>query len=42
MSGIAGVYNRDGRPADPSLLRRMTRASPTAGRTAQGNGCTVR
>src|SRR5262245_60979961 len=24
MSGIAGVYNLDGRPVDPALLRRMT------------------
>ena len=26
MSGIAGIYNRDGRPADAALLRRMTGA----------------
>lgn len=26
MSGIAGIYNLDGRPADASLLRRMTDA----------------
>jgi asparagine synthase (glutamine-hydrolysing) len=26
MSGIAGIYNLDGRPVDPTLLRRMTDA----------------
>src|SRR6266852_1652272 len=24
MSGLAGIYNLDGRPVDPALLRRMT------------------
>jgi asparagine synthase (glutamine-hydrolysing) len=26
MSGIAGIYNLDGRPVDPALLKRMTDA----------------
>ena len=37
MSGIAGIYNLDGRPADPLLLRRMTGAMAHRGPDGAGH-----
>jgi len=36
MSGIAGIYSLDGRPADPALLRRMTDALAHRGPDGKG------
>jgi asparagine synthase (glutamine-hydrolysing) len=36
MSGIAVIFNRDGRPADPALLERMLAAIPYRGRDGFG------
>ncbi len=37
MSGIAGIYNLDGRPVDPELLRRMTGAIAHRGPDGEGH-----
>ncbi|HUY25979.1 MAG TPA: asparagine synthase-related protein [Candidatus Binataceae bacterium] len=36
MSGIAAIYNRDGRPADAAVLERMLAAAPYRGRDGFG------
>ena len=37
MSGIAGIFNRDGRPVDPDLLARMTDAIAHRGPDGAGH-----
>jgi asparagine synthase (glutamine-hydrolysing) len=37
MSGIAGLYNRDGRPLEPDLVQRMTCAISNWGRDGEGH-----